>query len=209
MTAQRCRSRCGPALLLLSLASPLAAADAPLVVHDAAGVALHDLRLSPDGVTWSGDRLGGTTLAPGADAALGPLACDTFRVRLALADGTPCELPPRRLCAADGRWELGAADVASCRPPRAGAALVNGSRRTLLHVYVAPTDDLRWGVDRLPRPLDPGSSLELADLDCDAYDVKVVTAAGTTHVLQAVELCGAGATRVLTDADLAGPPPAP
>lgn len=73
---------------------------------------------------------------------------------------------------------------------RASVELVNKSKFEIHHLYLSPTDTDDWGPDQLGKHvIETGGSFTLTDIDCDAYDVKLVDEAGDECIVTDELLC--------------------
>jgi len=79
----------------------------------------------------------------------------------------------------------------------------NNSSFTFTEINLSPIDQADWGPDLLgAQLLEPGDVLELGDIDCDVYDIRVVDENTDECVLTDVDLCLDDAVWVIDDAEL-------
>ena len=98
---------------------------------------------------------------------------------------------------------LVAAFAASAFAAPATVKIINQSKWEIHHVYLSPSDEQSWGEDYLGEDvLAKGDSLELTDIECGTYDVKVVDEDGDECIIESVKLCGDKSYWKITDKDL-------
>lgn len=86
---------------------------------------------------------------------------------------------------------------------KATVKIINQSKWEIHHIYLSSSDDESWGDDHLGEEvLAKGDSLELTNIPCDLYDVKVVDEDGDECVIEEVDLCGDHSYWKITDKDL-------
>lgn len=63
----------------------------------------------------------------------------------------------------------------------------NNSKTKILHLFMSPGDEQKWGEDQLGEndddTIDPADSYTIEDIEPGIYDLKLVAADGTTCVL--------------------------
>lgn len=80
----------------------------------------------------------------------------------------------------------------------------NASSYALYELSLTPVAVEQWGEDLLRGdPLLPGERINIYDIDCDTYDVRVEDQSGVDCVLKAVTLCFDAQVWVITDRTLA------
>ncbi|MDX2093072.1 MAG: hypothetical protein SFX73_34840 [Kofleriaceae bacterium] len=79
----------------------------------------------------------------------------------------------------------------------------NDSTYTLTSIQLSPTSSTSWGPDLLGADvLDPGDVLELSNIECDTYDIRVIDDTDAECVLDSVDLCLDDAVWIINDAEL-------
>lgn len=80
----------------------------------------------------------------------------------------------------------------------------NRSSFTFIAIHLSPTTSVSWGPDLLgSEVMAPGDKLELRDIACDAYDIRVVDEDNDECILDSVDLCLDNAVWRIDDAELA------
>ncbi|HEU0030468.1 MAG TPA: hypothetical protein VFQ53_07545 [Kofleriaceae bacterium] len=88
--------------------------------------------------------------------------------------------------------------------PGSMLAIQNDSSFTFVEINLAPIDSTTFGPDLLgANVLDPGERLEISDIDCDTYDIRVVDETNAMCILSAVDLCLDNAVWHIDDTELA------
>lgn len=81
----------------------------------------------------------------------------------------------------------------------------NASSWSIHKLNLTRFDATDWGPDQLgERTLTSGGALELHDIDCDTYDLRVVDQDGDICIVQDIDLCLQDATWTLTNRELTG-----
>ncbi len=82
--------------------------------------------------------------------------------------------------------------------------IANESSYTFDSIYLSPVDEITWGPDLLGADLlDPGESVEISNLVCDIFDIRIVDEDGDECIVTDVDLCFDDAIWVIDDAELA------
>lgn len=80
----------------------------------------------------------------------------------------------------------------------------NESSYAFAEIYLSPEDSGTWGADLLGSDiLAPGEVLELSNVDCDVYDIRIVDDEGDDCVVSSVDLCLDNAVWRVDDSELA------
>lgn len=80
----------------------------------------------------------------------------------------------------------------------------NESSYTLIEIYLSSTSDNSWGPDLLGNQvLEPGDTLELSQIECDTYDIRIVDEDADECILDTVDLCLDNAVWQIDDVELA------
>jgi len=80
----------------------------------------------------------------------------------------------------------------------------NQSSYAFAEIYLSPEDSGAWGEDLLGSDvLAPGETLELSNIDCDVYDIRIVDDEGDDCVVSSVDLCLDNAVWHVDDSELA------
>jgi len=76
------------------------------------------------------------------------------------------------------------------QPSQATITIRNNSQWTLMHFYVSPVSENRWGPDQLgDEVIANGESFTLTNVPCDNYDVKLVDEDGDQCIIRNVDMC--------------------
>jgi hypothetical protein len=88
-------------------------------------------------------------------------------------------------------------------PLAAALTIENASSYTLVEIQLSPVDSVSWGPDLLGNDvLEPGDALEISNIACDSYDIRVADELGGECYLSAIDLCLDESHWTITDADL-------
>lgn len=88
--------------------------------------------------------------------------------------------------------------------PGSNLTIQNDSSFTFIEINLAPIDSPTFGPDLLgAEVLDPGDRLEISDIDCDVYDIRVIDETGDMCILDSVDLCLDNAVWRIDDTELA------
>lgn len=105
---------------------------------------------------------------------------------------------------------LGIASLGACATDDGGGTLdstltiENESSYAFAEIYLSPEDAGTWGADLLGADiLAPGEVLQLSNISCDVYDIRIVDDEGDECVLASVDLCLDDAVWSIDDAELA------
>jgi hypothetical protein len=102
-----------------------------------------------------------------------------------------------------------AASVGACADDGSGSLdstleIHNESSYAFAEIYLSPEDSGTWGADLLGSDiLAPGEVLELSNVDCDVYDIRIVDDEGDDCVVSSVDLCLDNAVWRVDDGELA------
>jgi hypothetical protein len=80
--------------------------------------------------------------------------------------------------------------------------IVNDSSFVLVEVNLTEVDSTNWGPNLLPVDLLPGDSVEITDIDCDVYDIRVIDNTDCAYYIYDLDLCFDDDTWFLDDGDL-------
>jgi hypothetical protein len=67
----------------------------------------------------------------------------------------------------------------------------NRSSLVITELRMLPMGDARWGPDLVAGTLEPGEALAVPEMECDAFDLRVVIEGGGTCVFDNLWLCDA------------------
>jgi hypothetical protein len=94
--------------------------------------------------------------------------------------------------------------LGACGGGDSSLTIRNSSSFAIIEINLSSVDDADWGPDLLGAEiLEPGDVLELSEIDCGDYDIRIIDEDGDECVLSAVELCFNDAVWNITDTDLA------
>lgn len=80
----------------------------------------------------------------------------------------------------------------------------NESSFAIAALYMSSSSTSDWGPDLLEDELlEPGDRIEISEIECDDYDIKVIDEDGDDCVLEKIELCANSAEWIITDEELA------
>lgn len=188
------------ALLGLLAAWPAAAQQDPSFnLVNRSGQVIREVYVSPSSEQfWGRDWLGADVLPNGRSLPirLAPSAGCQHDIRVVYADNRSEERRGVNTCGVV-QVVFGNAPAAPTPAPSAGAErrnpsfnLVNHGRGPIREVYVSSVRDTSWGMQRLPRPINPGEYLavRLAEDDC-INDIRVIWQDGRTEDRRQVDTC--------------------
>lgn len=160
---------------------------------------IHYIYLSPSSQrTWGPDQLRpDQILAAGTSLILTGIDCGTYDVKMVDEDGDECVVQEIELCGKEA-WRIDDRELLSCQGylPAGGSgggtiSLLNRSRWEIHYVYLSASSQRDWGPDRLGDSiLYPGQDLELYDMPCGTYDVRLIDEDSDVCELYEVDLCG-------------------
>jgi len=85
----------------------------------------------------------------------------------------------------------------------ATVTVTNDSDWAIMHFFLSAADSANWGPDQLGQGvIKTGGSFKLANIPCDAYDVKLVDEDGDQCVVGGVDLCAQSDHWVITSDEL-------
>lgn len=80
----------------------------------------------------------------------------------------------------------------------------NDSSYTIVEINMSPTTQIAWGADLLGADvLEPGDVLELSQIQCGTYDIRIVDDTTDECILDTVDLCLDNAVWRIDDVELA------
>jgi hypothetical protein len=80
----------------------------------------------------------------------------------------------------------------------------NESSFALEQIQLAPVDQVTWGPNLLRGDiLAPGEALQIDQIDCNTYDVHIISEAGQECVVSSLDLCFDNARWVIDNTELA------
>jgi hypothetical protein len=83
---------------------------------------------------------------------------------------------------------------------RADVKIINQSKWEIHHIYLSSSSDESWGEDQLEDEiLAKGEYLQLSNIPCDLYDIKVVDEDGDECVIEEADLCRDSSYWKITD----------
>ncbi|QYU67057.1 hypothetical protein J4558_19170 [Leptolyngbya sp. 15MV] len=181
---------------LLALAAWPAAAqstDPSFNLVNRSGQTINEIYVSPVSETnWGRDWLGADVLPNGRafPVRIAPRAGCQQDVRVVFADGRHEERRNVNTCAIAEMVFGTAAAPAAGGTGNPSFNLVNHGRIAMREVYVSSVRDTHWGVQRLPRLMQPGEHLavRLAENAC-VNDVRVIWDDGRTEDRRGVDTC--------------------
>lgn len=91
----------------------------------------------------------------------------------------------------------------ACNNTQSTLLLDNEATSSFTEVNLAAVDAPTWGPNLVGDvPLAPGEQLQITQIDCDVYDLRIV-ASGQECVLPKIDICSQNSEITVTDADLA------
>lgn len=199
-------------LILIGLLASNTAMGSKVVIENESDWDIHFLYLSPTSSDdWGPDQLGDEVLSSGSRFKIKGIDCDTYDVRIIDEDDDECVLTEIPLCIFKETWEIDNDLLLSCQEQTQGEdadtggtmTLYNGSQWSIFEVYISRSDESHWGEDLLgDNTWSSGETLDIWNLQCADYDLRLVDEDDDVCELHEVFLCGDEGTETLTDEDL-------
>jgi hypothetical protein len=153
---------------------------------------IYALFLSPSASDyWGPDQLGDAILRSGQRYTLTDIRCGIYDIKLVDEEEDECVLTELDICGSE-RLLITDEDLLACQGYDTGSSLTfyNESDWEIHYLYLSPSASTRWGQDQLGQDvLAPGEYLELSNIDCGTYDIKMVDEDGDECVVTEIDIC--------------------
>lgn len=202
--------------ILIALLLSNTALGATVVIQNDSDWDIHYLYLSPTySNDWGPDQLGDHVIGSGSRYKLKGVSCDTYDVRIVDEDADECVITEVALCIFKEEWRITNDYLLECQGRTQGAAnvvqangtmtLLNASQWAIYELYISRSNQSTWGEDVLGDDIwGTGGTVDLWNIECANYDLRLVDEDSDVCELSEVFLCGAEGTVTLTDEVLLG-----